>query len=224
MNSRISWKRYSRLLPIVIFSSLMFSTQSHACVGEEAPNELLKRLSDGVISSFNENLDNIRTDPAIATRLIEKILLPHVDFDLASKKVLVFEWGNLTSNQRTRFTHAFKVFLVRHSAVILASYMTNKDKELSEDVFSFEEKIAVEGKIATVKSKMSIDGVVKHEIGYKLHCATTSWKIYDVVIDGVSIIRQYKTQFKYKIDKDGFNGLLAFLNYRNDLMLTLLRN
>jgi phospholipid transport system substrate-binding protein len=151
--------------------------------------------------------------------LIENVLLPHLDFTFASKKALVFEWDNLSRKQKINFITSFRIFLVRHSSVILADFLISQNKKLDEDAIEFEDKYDSKGNFARVNSKVLSNRSETYNVGFRLHCDKSAWKIYDVVINGVSIIKQYKGQFRYKIDKDGFDGLIAFLNYKNDVML-----
>lgn len=219
MNMNYSWCKYSIVLTAILFVQLYLSAPSHACVDAVKPNILLEKLSSDMIDQINNNFDNIKKDPAIATKLIEEILLPHLDFMLASQKALVFEWGNLSDQQKKKFVLAFRIFLVRHSSVILASYLISKNKKLDADLIEFDDQIVTSGNIAKVNSKVLANSGKIYNVGYRLRCNNSSWKIYDVVINGVSIIKQYKGQFKYKIEKDGFESLIAFLNYKNNVML-----
>ena len=214
---------YSLIIMLTLFSTLM-PVSAYACGDAKEPHVLLKGLSSYMISSVNDSRESIQQDSTVAVKLIEDILLPHADFELASRKVLIFHWQKLNDQQRQQFVDSFRVFLIRFSSVILANYMARHDKELKANVLEFENNYISTGKIAKVRSTVLNNSGKRHTVGYLLHCKQSAWKIYDVSIDGVWIIKQYQAQFKKKIEREGFDRLIAFLDHTNDVMLADMTN
>jgi phospholipid transport system substrate-binding protein len=218
---------YRGLGTVIIIAAFCLSpaaASAPACKDTVKPKELLSQLSDSVIESFNDRLVSIKNNPAIAAEVIEEVLLPRVDVEYASEKVLAFKWEDLSTEERSKFEDAFSTFLVRHSSVVIADYMTKHNKELSGDIFRYRGQRFTRDKRAVVRSKLVIGGQQVRNVFYKLYCGNDSWKIYDIQMDGVSIITQWENQFKSQIEKDGFKGLIRFLNAKNDTMLALLRD
>ncbi len=192
---------------------------AQACNNILAPNIFLADLSLKMIGSLNDNHEKIKDNPTVARRLIEDILIPHADFYMASKNVLGQDWKKLTKEQKKKFVPTFRIFLIRTSSVILAEYLATRNEKIKNDVIKFDENYVVNKNKAKVKSKVLSDSAKIYPVNYKLRCVKSSWRIYDVVLDGVSIIKQYHGQFKIRIEQDGYDSLIAFLKYKNNVML-----
>jgi len=219
MFSYSSRHKYFKVFLVIFFTKIIVCVPSYACENADAPNILLRDLTSDMISSINNNYEKIKNDSTIATILIEDILLPHADFLLASKRVLASKWGKLSKQQKRKFVRVFQIFLIRQSSVILADFLTNQDKKINTNIIEFDEPYFSANTIATVKSTVFSDSGRNYTVAYGLHCNKSLWQIYDVVIDGVSVIKLFQKDFERKIERDGFDSLVVYLNHKNDVLL-----
>ena len=221
MNVRRSRIQHAILIAAIIFTPFYIDASSYACEESQTPDGVFNQLSGKVTNSINANLDKIKGDPTLTAKLIEDALFPRVDIDVAAENVLAFEWDNLSDNEKDSFKQTFKIFLVRHSSIILTKTLLKKHKKLNDqDIRLIEHE---RRKDNTVIVKTRVRGY-QDDIAYWLNCDDASWMIYDVSFNGISVTKTYKGQFEYKINRDGFSGLIAYLNHVNDILLKRLKS
>jgi len=130
---------------------------------------------------------------------VEKIVTPMFDFELMGKLSLGKKyWPDLSPEQREKFTELFVERLRQ-------SYL-DKLKAYTDEKIIYESPVAVKKKVH-VPTQLISKGK-KISMLYKLYSSNNSWKIYDVEIEGVSIIRSYRSQFNEILQKGTFDDLL----------------
>ena len=195
MNSQI--KQIAALL-LLGFSSVGFA----AAVG---PDQLIKNTSEEVLGALEENKEKYKEQPEEIFSLVNKIILPHMDFRAMSKLSLGKNWRKANVDQQTRFTDAFKTMLVRTYSKSLTEYAGEKIEFLPY-------RPPAEGK-RTVKVKTVINqgSGPKIPIDYSLRIKDDIWKVYDIKIDGISLVTNYRNSFASDIKRVGIEGLIEKL-------------
>ena len=205
---------------IVVFFALMIPFHFvKACENATPPVVLLENLAAEIIAEVNTRREEIAHDPTVANRLIETILVPHIDKLTASRKVLGNYWSRMSDPQKKDFMRTFFIFLTRFSAEILADYLSEHKQNLDTTLIVFNKDYQTDGLDVTVRSVFHIQGGKTHSVNFTLRCKTSGWKVFDIEINGYSMVDQYQGCFKRKIDSSGFTSLLGFLRNRNKLML-----
>lgn len=180
-----------------------------------APNTVLDMATREMISAINANQEKIKTDPSVVNGLVEDILMPHIDFIASSKWVLGKHWRRASKDQKLEFIRQFRALLLRFYSVALAEYLTTNT--VSEDMFVF---LPLRGdtnpKRVTVHSEIHAPSGNIIPIKYNMHLTKKGWKVYDVSIEGVSMITTYRTSFASEIKQKGLDGLIASLAERNN--------
>jgi phospholipid transport system substrate-binding protein len=137
--------------------------------------------------------------------LVRNILLPGFDVDYASKLVLGrAHWTAASAAQRSAFIDAFYGFLVRSYGKGLLGFN-------QEDLKVFPETYSKDGKKAEVKTEITLDNGTTVPVNYRLRNANGDWKVYDVRIQGVSYVQNYRSQFNAEISATGIDAVIVRL-------------
>jgi phospholipid transport system substrate-binding protein len=174
----------------------------------QSPQDLVQQTAEKMVSKLREERQIIDQHPGRIYDLVNEIVLPHFDFERMSSWVLGKYWRSATPAQRDRFVEEFRNLLVRTYAKSLSSYSDNKisylpfrDRPGQNDV--------------KVRTEVDQPGGFPIPIDYSLYLKGDEWKVYDVTIDGVSLVTNYRTTFANQIRQDGLDKLIATLADRN---------
>jgi phospholipid transport system substrate-binding protein len=175
--------------------SLLLLSQAVTADDKSAAEEFIKSNLDAVFTV----LQNKDLSQETRNSEVEKIVTPMFDFTLMGKLSLgKTYWPELSPDQRERFTELFVERLRR-------SYL-NKLTAYTDEKIIYESPVAVKKKVHM--PTLLISKGKKISMLYKLYPTNNSWKIYDVEIEGVSIIRSYRSQFNEILQKGTFDDLL----------------
>jgi phospholipid transport system substrate-binding protein len=173
------------------------------------PEELIKQTSEKVLHTLEENKALYEKNPDQIYVLVNDIILPHLDFLAMSKLALGKNWRSANEQQQERFVAAFKNMLVRTYSKSLTEYTGQKIEFLP---YQPPEK----GKITVeVKTQVLQDNGPAIPIDYRLRIKDDIWKVYDIKIDGISLVTNYRNSFNSDIRKVGMDGLIDKLQEKN---------
>ena len=175
--------------------------------GAETPTQAVKETIDQVLLVLE---DETLKDPARAAERREKlevIIGQRFDYEEMAKRTLSAKWKKLNAEQRNEFVELFQQFLTH-------SYVGNVDGYSGEQVEYLKERL--KGDFAEVQTKV-VSPKVQIPLDYRLLKKNEKWGVYDVVIDGVSLTKNYRGQFSRIIKSSSFDGLLDKLRSKTDL-------
>ena len=179
------------------------------------PDSVLELASRQMITAINANHEKIKTDPGVVNELVEEILMPHIDFIASSKWVLGKHWRRASKEQKLEFIRQFRTLLLRFYSTALAEYLTTNT--VSEDMFVF---LPLRGDLSSkrviVHSEIHAPSGNIIPVKYNMHLTKKGWKVYDVSVEGVSMVTTYRTSFASEIKQKGLEGLIASLAERNN--------
>ena len=174
----------------------------------ESPQAMIEQTSQQVLQSLRDNRAELDRDPSGVYALVEKQILPHFDFGTMSRWVLGRNWRSASPEQRDQFVEAFKVFLVNRYAGALLEY--------SNEQLRFPPAPTADGDDVTVRSEIVLKRGKPIPVNYSLHRNKQGeWKVYDVTIEGVSLVTNYRNSFADQIRAGGMDSLIAKLQERN---------
>ena len=194
-----------------IFQILAWVVFSLLCVslawGEGAPTEAVRETINQVFSVLsNEDLkDSSRAEER--REKLEAIIGKRFDYEEMAKRTLAAKWKKLTAQQQQEFVGLFQQFLSK-------SYAGNIDGYSGEQVEYLKERL--KGDFAEVQTKV-VSPKVQIPLDYRLLKKNEKWGVYDVIIDGVSLTKNYRGQFSRIIKSSSFDGLLDKLRSKTDL-------
>lgn len=189
---------------LLLCVSLLLNTTVHAdpaaqAVIRQASNELLAQLDSEHIQAGNA---------ASLETLVDETLTRHVDFDAFSRFVLGKHWRRATDEQRSRFTEGFRQLVVRtYSAALQQSHITQVR-------FPTPRASSKAGR-AVVPTIVELAGNPSIAVAYRMYRKHEQWKIYDILIENVSITVNYRSEFSRIIANRGLSGLIEQLEERN---------
>ena len=206
-------------LIVIIFSFFLLSSSQ---ANTKAPDDLLKDATHDMFEALNKHRQEIRSNKNKLKSLVEEIILPHLDLISASKWVMGKYWRRADKKQKLQFIRAFRTLLLRFYSSALAEYLNDKDSNemLDEKIFTYH---PIRGDLAS--EDVTVHAVVKPEKGepipihYSMHLTRKGWKIYDVSIEGVSMITTYKNNFATELKQKGIDGLIASIEEKNEKLL-----
>ncbi|MDX1915528.1 MAG: ABC transporter substrate-binding protein [Methylophilus sp.] len=193
-----------RLL-LAALSMLLFSTLS---VGVESPDALVKRTADDVLASVKADKDIQSGDKQKLFELTEEKIVPNFNFEKVSRLVLGKNWNAATPEQKTAFQGEFKTLLIRTYSTALSKY---KDQTIQYKPL----RMAEGDSIATVKTVILQPAGQPIAVDYTLEKTDDAWKVYDIVIEGVSLVTNYRSQFAQEIRQNGMDSLIKKLVDKN---------
>lgn len=189
------------------------SVEPTASAGESqqamGPEELVRQTSENVLSEVRANKAELEADSSRIYALVEQAVLPRFDFERMSRLVLGRYWRDATDEQKQAFIEEFSELLVRTYATALLNYSGQEIKYLPV-------KAASDAQEVRVDTEVSEAGAPSIPINYSLYDAGDTWKVFDVSIDGVSLVSNYRSSFSSQIRRYGVDGLIGKIKERND--------
>lgn len=199
----------TRVSGIVIAFTLVCMLQlAHAMAADTGPEELVRSTTDRMLVLFVENREMIEKDPGSLYGLVDDVVLPHFDFLRMSQWVLGKYWRTASAEQRERFMAEFRSLLVRTYSSLLFDY-TN------QTIDYLPSRITHNGERATVRTLINDTGGAKIPIAYSMYLKDRHWQVYDVAIEGVSLVFNYRSTFASEIRRGGLDKLIEHLMQRN---------
>lgn len=204
---------------IAIALMSLIGLNSPAQAKSDSPKVLLEETAQKMFDAINSNRAKIKADQNVTAQLIEDILIPHIDFITASKYVLGNSWDSASKAQKIGFIRAFRTLLLRFYSSALTEYLNTHDEKLTMSLMSFYEPGAADNGQLVVRSVVSPKTGKPVPINYQMHKTAKGWKVYDVSVEGVSVITTYKTSFASEIKQSGLDALIVSLKQRNAKLL-----
>ncbi|MDP3212160.1 MAG: ABC transporter substrate-binding protein [Methylotenera sp.] len=199
-------KMFLKLVMNVAFITTMFVNVSLAA--ELSADELVKRTADDVLNTIKSDKDIQAGDQKKIFALAEEKILPNFDFDRVCRMVLGKNWRSATPEQQAVFQKEFRTLLLRTYATALGKY--------KDQVIEYKPMRAEAGaKNVSVKTQILQPGGQPISVDYSLVKAENGWKVYDIVIESVSLVTNYRSQFSSEIRQNGLDSLNKKLADKN---------
>lgn len=166
-----------------------------------APDQLVKENIARIIELVKANRDAYARDNKKLYAMVHEQVLPHFDFRVMSRSVLGRYWREASEAQRDKFVNEFRDLLVRTYATALLKY-TNEEVRYPPFRFNPSDKTAV------VKTEVIQQGGPSIPIHYSFYQTESGWKVYDVTIEGVSLVTNYRSTYTAKVRSEGLDALI----------------
>lgn len=191
-----------------LFAGLFMAAFMQAAMAETAPDELVKQTADEVLTIIKQDKEIREGNIARITAVAEEKILPNFNFDRTSRMVLGKHWRTASPTQKEEFKKQFRDLLIRTYASALSKYQnqTIEFKPL---------RMQPGDKEVTVRSEILQPGGQPIAVDYSLEKTPQSWKVYDIVIEGVSLVTNYRGQFAEEVKRSGLDGLIQKLSEKN---------
>ena len=170
----------------------------------EAPDQLLKRISDQVIKILVDDGEELKKNPDNIYKIVDEYILPHLDDITMAKLALGKNWRKASKIQKRAFVDEFRNLLVRTYSRSLLEF---KDQSIKY----FPVTLADDAKKTLVKAEVIQPGGPSVPLAYRMRVKNNAWKVYDIKVDGISLVTSYRGTFTQEVRKSGIDGLLQYL-------------
>ena len=171
------------------------------------PDQVVQKSAKSLLTEVSAKHVDLQAHPEELYDLAQKDLVPYFDFDYASRLVLGLAWRNATADQRKAFQDAFVKYLVHSYADgLLKGNFSDRDLEVTPW------NGQVTDNRTTVKTKVLRANAQPVEVDYQMRNTPQGWKAFDVTIEGISYVLNYRNQFAPEIQAKGLDELIKRLN------------
>jgi len=176
---------------------------------ELTPDQLAREVTDKIVVLLKANKNVYTKDHKKLYAMVDEHVLPNFDFRAMSRTVLGRYWRTADEEQRARFTREFRDLLVRTYATALLKYN-------DETIVYLPFRLSPDDRTATVKSEVRrTDGGPPIAINYSFYRTDAGWKVYDVTIEGASLVTTYQSTYSARVQREGVNALIVNLAQDN---------
>jgi len=191
-----------------ILATLIAALVPALALAQESPEALVKRVSDEVVAIVKTDKDLQAGNSAKVVELAEQKVLPHFDFERMTRLAVGKNWSQASDAQKQALVKEFRTLLVRTYSSSLSQYR-NQTIEVKPG------KSAPADTEATVRTAVIQQGGPPIPIDYSMEKKNGAWMVYDVVIDGASLVTTYRGTFNDQIQRGGIDALVKTLQERN---------
>ena len=183
------------------------------------PEQILDNATQSMLKSLKGNKQELKQNPSKIYSIVDDILVPHVDTEYMAKWVIGRQrWTEANATQRQRFIAEFKKMVVRSYASSLLAY--------SDQTVTY---YPIKGDI-TGKDKVQVSSMIRQpngesiNVAYRLLHTSGEWKVYDIIIEGVSLLKGFQSQFADDLRAGGLEKLIDKLHLHNAKPLNMNMN
>lgn len=196
-----------KFLSLFLFScALLVAAPAHADDADIVKQ--IQRATDQVLQRFYAREDELKAHPNRIYDAVQDVVKPHFDFEEMTRSSMGRHWASASAQQQQQLVKEFSELLIRTYGVALLNY-SGKPIEYGTPRRSQDDKRVMVSSTVTALSGNTVP------IDYKLHQVNGKWRVYDVVIEGISLVTNYRTTFTNEIRTGGVDGLIKRLVERN---------
>ena len=199
----------SLILTLVAATATLAAPASHAQaapppVPGPGPQQLVEQVSTDLLNAIAADRAVLAKDPAKLRAVVDRVLLPNFDAEYSARLVLGKHWRTATPEQRTRFIDAFVDSMMRQYGTALLDFTANRMTMLP-----FRGDPAATS--ATVRTEIKRDDGTPVPVNYSMRATPSGWKAWDVTIEGVSYVKNFRTDFSAEIEAKGLDAVIQRL-------------
>ena len=206
MDMLLNRRNWTRLVATAFGLSLNL-TLTLARAAEEAPDEMIRRMSMDVLSTIKADKDVQSGDVRKIINFVDTMIMPKVNFLRMTASAVGRSWRQATPEQQKRLQEEFKNLLVRTYAGALSQVQDQTINVKPLRAQAGDNEVIVRTEILGRGEPIQLD--------YRMEKTAGGWKIYDLNVLGVWLVETYRTQFAQEISARGIDGLIATLALRN---------
>lgn len=202
------WAAGAMLLAATLLASLQAQAQTPVDP-KAAPNEFVQAVADNALQAVKRDEAVKRGDLDRINQLVDELILPYVNFEKTTRLAAGRHWRQASPEQQQGLVEAFRGTLVRTYSGALA----NVDDVSRINIQPFRGDPNADDVV--VRSLVTRSNGPAVGVDYRLEKTPEGWKVYDINIENIWLIQNYRNQFAQQIQQSGFDGLIAALNQNN---------
>src|ERR687898_797209 len=172
------------------------------------PEELVKKVTAEVMEAIKGDKQLAAGDRQRAMKVAEEKILPHVDFEEATRLAVGRGWAQATPEQKKKLVAEFRNMLVRTYSNALQPYEGQQMKVMPVRMKPSDAEV-------TVHNQFMRSGAKPVLLDYSMRKTDKGWKVYDIVVEGVSLVLTYRSEFDAVVKQEGIDGLIKRLAQKN---------
>ena len=204
MTRRLAMLMFALLAPVAVTGAALAAE----AVPGPAPQELIETTSRKLLEALDADRELAKKDPTRVRKLVDEILLPNFDSDYSARLVLGKHWRTATPEQQKRFIAAFYQSLLRNYGSALAEFTADR-----MTVLPFRGDLA-SGQ-AVVRTEVKRSNGQRVPVNYTLRGTPEGWKAWDVTIEGISYVRNFRNDVGAEVDQKGLPAVIERLESEN---------
>jgi phospholipid transport system substrate-binding protein len=194
--------------PIAIFACLMALALPARAQQDLGPEELVRKVTQDVLDAIRSDKQLAAGDKQKALKLAEEKVLPLIDFEEAARLAVGRAWTQATPEQRKKLVEEFRRMLVRTYSNAISAYEGQTMQVLPVRMKPGDTEVTVHNRYIRAGGKpLPVD--------YQMHKTDQGWKIYDITVEGVSLVLTYRSEFDAIVKQEGIDGLIKRLEEKN---------
>ncbi|HZW87365.1 MAG TPA: ABC transporter substrate-binding protein [Gallionella sp.] len=190
------------------FAIGLLCTINIAQADQLAPDELIKNTVQEVTGIIKQDKDILAGNQQKILALVDAKVLPHFDFDRMTRLAVGKYWRTATPEQKQALVGEFRSLLVRTYTRALSVY---RDEVIEVKPV----KVAADTTEVTIRTDVIKPGTQPVPVNYEMEKTADGWKAYDLSIEGVSLVTNYRSTFGTAIQQNGIDGLIKILADKN---------
>ena len=175
-----------------------------AAVDASDPSKLIEDCAQRMLKDLDAHRAEYRKDPTKINKLVDEVLLPHFDTQYAARLVLGKHWRDASQDQRQRFIDAFYKSLVENYGSALADFTADRMRVLPYQG-------EADADHATVRTEVKRSDGTRVPVNYSMRKTDAGWKAWDVTIEGISYVKNFRTQYGAEIEEKGLDAVIKRL-------------
>jgi phospholipid transport system substrate-binding protein len=176
--------------------------------GDASPTQVIETSVEQLLAALVAERDAINEHPEKLYALVNEIVVPHLDIERMARIVLGKHWRQASSGESQRFIEEFRGVLVRTYATSLQAYADQEINVLSQEDPG-------DTQTAAVRVEIHRPGQAVLPLTFHMHNSDGKWMVYDLKIEGISLVANFRSQFSSLIRAQGLEALIAQLADRN---------
>jgi phospholipid transport system substrate-binding protein len=177
------------------------AAKNSAPATELGPRELIEASAQKMLDALEANRAEYRKNPKKVERLVDEVLLPHFDTQYAARLVLGRHWRTATPEQRQKFVDAFYQSLLENYGAALVEFTADRMVVLPFKGDSTADR-------ATVRTEVKRNDGTRVPVNYSMRKTEQGWKAWDVTIEGISYVKNFRDDFGAEIDQKGLDAVI----------------
>ena len=192
---------FSLILGMCLLSTSVFAQ-------EDSPDALIKKVTEDVLTIVRQDKDIQSGNTKKAIELVEAKVLPNFNFMHMTALAMGKDWNKATPEQKKQLSEEFKTLLVRTYSNALTGY---KDQTVRYKPTKMQAGDAE----VVVKTEVVQSGSKPIQLDYSMEKLAEGWKVYDVIVAGVSLVTNYRDTFGQEVRANGVDGLVKMISNKN---------
>jgi len=173
-----------------------------------APDQLVQKITDDVLAAIKSDKELAAGDKQKALKVAEEKVLPYIDFEQATRLAVGRAWSQASPEQKKRLVGEFRNMLVRTYSNAIQAYQGQTLKVLPA-------RGKQDPEDTTVRTQFIRAGGQPLPIEFHMRQTDKTWKVYDIVVEGVSLVMTYRSEFDAVVKQEGIDGLIKRLAQKN---------